>query len=234
MPDFNVSTAEEIDFARRYFSFIEITLKDGNLAKKQIAFLKEKLKGLRVFGHLHWEIDLNNQITVLKHFKAYQKIGAKQITIHPQPDMNLKPYLDFCQKYHINLLVENNVHGPLNTPHVFETLFKQYPSLGMTFDWGHSQFKPWLTKKFFNLFAKRIQHIHLHYNHKQRCDHLPFPVDFRQQSWQRCFQFLERHKIKPTITLEMFYKLANNQRISLANASRQQILLEQLSKLQNT
>ena len=229
MPDFNTSIAGEIDFARRYFSFIEITFRDSDLTKQRIKFLKNKLGNLKVFGHLHWEIDLTNHSMVLKHLKAYQKIGAKQITIHPQSNMDLKPYLDFCQKNHIKLLVENNIHKPFNTPQIFKEVFDQYPSLGMTFDWGHSQFKPQLTKEFFNLFAKKIQHIHLHYTHKQELDHLAFPA--YEQSWQECFQSLKQHKIQPTITLEMFYKLIDNQRVPLANVSRKQIILKQLEKI---
>jgi len=228
MPDFNTDITEEIDFARSHFNFVEITLKDNDLTKQRIKFLKGKTKDLKVFGHLHWEINLNNQLNVLKHLKAYKEIGVKQITIHPSPGVDLEVYLDFCKNNHIQLLVENNIHEPFNTIQAFKMLFKQYPSLGMTFDWGHSQFKPHSTRCFLNLFAKKIKHIHLHYAYKQNFDHLPFS---NKQSSKKCFQFLRYYKIKPTITLEIFYNLVNNKRVPLTKELRKGVILKQLNNL---
>lgn len=229
MPDFEQDIFDEIVFARQNFSFIELTLKKDlkNYSKKCLNDIKQALKSFRVFGHLHWEIDLQNLRLTMAHLAAYRFLGVKQITIHPQMNANLRPLVDFCQKNKIILLVENSINPPFNSVDAFVALFGEYPFLKMTFDLGHSFFIGSDSyKKFFQALAKSIKHMHLHYNHKHRIDHLPFR---NSASLVKVLAGLKKYSIKPTITLEIFEQLAGENKKALSGQERHRVLIQQIA-----
>lgn len=231
MPDFEQDIFDEIAFAKQNFSFIELTLKK-NYSKKRLNDIKQALKGFRVFGHLHWEIDLQNLELVLAHLAAYCLLGAKQVTIHPQANANLSPFIDFCRKNKIILLVENSIYSPFNSVVAFKTLFNEYPFLKMTLDLGHTLFRGGDSyEKFFQSLAKSIKHIHLHYNYKHTIDHLPFKND---ALLVKILAELKKYYIKSTITLEIFEQLTGKNKKALSGQERHKVLIQQATMVNNS
>ncbi|MEK7172393.1 MAG: TIM barrel protein [Patescibacteria group bacterium] len=229
MPDFEEDIFEEIAFAKQNFSFIEFTLRKDlkNYSEKKLNDIKQTLKIFKVFGHLHWEIDLLNFKLTMAHLEAYRFLGVKQITIHPQVNANLNPYIDFCRKNKIVLLVENSIKPPFNSINTFKILLSRYPSLKITLDLGHTLFKGNDSyKKFFQLFAKSIKHIHLHYTYKHAVDHLPFRGT---ASLIKFLAELEKYCIKPTITLEIFEQFVEKNKKALSGQERHKVLIQQAS-----
>ncbi len=234
MPDFEQDIFDEIIFAKQNFSFIELTLKKDlkNYSKKCLGDIKQALKGFRVFGHLHWDIDLRDSRLTLAHLAVYHFLGIEQITIHPQMDVNLMPFVDFCRKNKIILLIENSINPPLNSVDAFLSLFNEYPFLKMTFDLGHSFFIGSDSyEKFFQTFTKSIKHIHLHYNYKRKIDHLPFRNSILLV---KVLAGLKKYGIKPTITLEIFEQLVGENKKALSGQERHKVLIQQATMVNNS
>lgn len=250
MPSFSSDLIREIKFAKKHFDFTEITLKYNlrEYSKKYLKDLKQELGDFETLGHIHWKIDLTEKgglEKILKNIAIHKFLGVKKITIHPFVNKNinqkkirlanlraLKTLSKFCKKNKIQLLLENILDAPFNKSDGFKYLLNKNPSLAITLDVGHANMASRQElEKFFDLFSTRIRHIHLHYNNDDK-DHLIFPktkINYLNYILQR----LNKLGSRLTITLEIFFLLANKGIIQIENTKRRNLLLSQLQLIKN-
>lgn len=237
MPSFEMDLLSEIDFAKKYFDFIEITLKLdlSEYNTRYVSKLKSVLKNLEVLGHIHWEIDLSKKDSkeikkVYKSIKILKKLGARKITIHPSINLvYLSEIIEFCMKNKIQLLVENSTKNPFNLASNIKKIVTNLPSLAITLDTGHA----WRTSKFeLNKFLKlkdKVKHIHLH-DSVNNFDHLFFG---NKTKLKRFIQKIKNTDYNKTITLEMFSVFKNKKSISVDGEERRNLLMKQLKIIKN-
>jgi len=233
MPSFKTDLLEEIDFAKKYFDFIEITLK-RDLTQYHRFYLKKiknRLSKFEILGHLHWEIDLRKREEIkeaLRNVEIYIFLGARKITIHPSENYKaLIKIADFCKSKKVRLLIENTDSFPFSDPKELKNLLDKIPSARLTLDIGHA-INYW--SEFLKLFPKKINHIHLHYNNKKE-DHLPFNDD---KLLKKALFKLAHFKKRLTVSLEIF-KISKGQKvIPLEGEFRRKILIKQLERIKKT
>lgn len=246
---FETNPFSEIEFAKKHFDFIEITLplELDKYDQEYISKIKRNLENFEVIGHLHWEIDLsqNNTNQVRKVFEQidiFKKIGAEKITIHPSTNkfqkleeikqnnlLNFQKIVNYCRKNKINLLIENMNRPPFNNSSGIKYLLKNIPFLGFTLDVGHAnRFSKSELNKFLK-FNKKIKHIHLHYNFG-KLDHLFFNNKIKLK---KIIKKIKSAHYNGSITLESFSILKNKKSISLdGNGNeRRNLLLKELKLL---
>lgn len=221
----------EIDFAKKYFDFIEITLKKdlSEYKPKYITRLSATLKDFEVLGHLHWELNLSKEI--YKHIRIFKELGAKKITIHlKQNNLSvLIKIVNFCRKNRLQLLVENSGGSFFGRTSDFKKLLNNIPCLGITLDIGHASLVSKLEINGFLKLKNRIKHIHLH-NVSKRFDHLPFR---NKAELKQLINKIKDTGYDETITLEIFYILKNNKYIPIDGKKRRRLLLKQLELIKN-
>ena len=117
---------------------------------------------------------------------------------------SLEALLNHAKKYDLKLNLENVYEY---TPQIHEAIFSKFPKdqLGLCLDLGHqnvfakSDMSQWLKS-----IGSRIGQLHLHDNRGKWDDHLAIgsgKVDFHS-----IFQFLEKKKITPLLTIEAHKK----------------------------
>ena len=247
MPDFNADLFEEIDFAKKHFDFIELTL-DENLSKynqKYMQKLKKILKNFNVSGHIHWGIKLYHKDKkeiekAIKSIKIFKQLGVKNLTIHPSwnkdlPEekliknnlYSLKVINNFCKRHKLKLMIENIQRNPFNRAKFLSEFVKQIKSSKITFDTGHSAKVSKLEFSKFLKLKNKIGHIHLH-DCMEGFDHL----DFKDKSkLKKVVNKIKKLGYNKTITLEIFTTLKNEKQIPLDYKERRSILLEHLEEL---
>lgn len=241
MPSFKIDLLSEIDFAKKHFDFIELTLKQdlSEYKPKYISELKTALKNFQVLGHLHWDIDLLKELEkVKKSIKISKELGVKKITIHPSASRGqnieqikqdnlsaLKKIADFCRRNKIQLLLENAASTPFNQISNSEYLINSVPYLDFTLDIGHAYRTSRVeVDKFLKKFKNKIKHIHLH-NALNGFDHLPFKD---KNELKEFIKSVKNIGYNGTITLEMFFILKNNKYIPMDGKDRKNLLIKQL------
>lgn len=230
MPSFEMDLISEIKFAKKYFDFIEITLK-LDLSKytpQYISKIKTTLNNFEVLGHVHWEINPSKELDkIYENIRIFKKIGAKKITIHPYPRIQnvLSEINDLCNKNKLQLLIENISSEPFNKATNLAKLTENIPNLGITLDAGHAN-KTSRTElnNFLRKFKSKIKHIHLHDN-VGKFDHLFFE---NRNKFKRIITKINSINYHGTITLEMFAFLKNNQYVSVYDLKRRNLLVKQL------
>jgi sugar phosphate isomerase/epimerase len=242
MPDFPAKLLSEVEFAKRHFDFVEITLKMdlSEYTEEVLKQLKKVLGRFEVLGHLHWEVNLSkkeispDKNQVFEMISIYEQLGVKRITIHPSSDEgdrledikknNLKHLLDiaeFCRKKEIMLMVENNAHGPFDRADIMEELISELPDQALTLDIGHAnQFGEWDN---FLKMGNMIKHLHLHDNVGKK-DHLAFKD---KTKLDKILASLKDIDYFGSITLEMFFSLEGDNYSGLPSGVRHDLLVKQ-------
>ena len=239
MPDFQQRLLSEIEFSKKYFDFIEITLELDlkKYSSKHITQIKTALGNFEILGHIHWGINLFNKRglkKIEKSIKIFKKMGAKVITIHPHngkekdieklKQKNISQLIkinNFCKKNKIKLLIENRDKPPFNTVQAFNENFSNFK---MTFDTGHAYKN---SRKEFENFLKlknKIKHIHLHDANK-KSDHIIFN---NKKKLKNLLEKIKKTGYNGTITLEIFRKVKSNKRLALEKDERRDLLIKQL------
>jgi sugar phosphate isomerase/epimerase len=242
MPDFHANLLSEVEFAKKHFDFVEITLKMelSEYTEDFIKQLKKSLGDLEVLGHLHWEINISHEAIlpskklVFDMIDIYEQLGAKKMTIHPSSDdgyvleeakkNNLRHLLeisDYCREKGIILMVENNAHEPFSRASVMNEVVSMVPDKAITLDIGHAnQFGE--LENFLKL-KDMIHHVHLHDNFGKR-DHLEFKDNARLN---KVLDSLKSINYSESITLEMFFSLEGDKYACLNPEERPQLLTSQ-------
>jgi sugar phosphate isomerase/epimerase len=246
MPSFQEDPLSEIEFAKKHFDFIEITLKTdpSEYSEDLVRRMKKELGRLEVYGHLHWGIDLSKRNVlpsmgaVYKTIGIYKTLGAEKITIHPSSNensalndvkannlSNIFKINSFCKKDGIGLLVENTAGKPFNKPSLIREIVNKVPGSAVTLDIGHANRSGELHG--FLELSRMIKHVHLHCNRGER-DHLPFGDG---DGLEKNLDFLESMKYSGGITLEMFYCMEGSSYSSMSSERRKEVLIEQAEKI---
>ena len=234
MPSFEMDLISEIKFAKKYFDFIEITLKLdlSEYTPQYISKLKTALNNLEILGHIHWKIKPPKEINkIYENIRIFKKLGAKKITIHPYPNIEnvLSEINDFCNKNKLQLLIENASSEPFNKATNLAKLIKDIPNLGLTLDVGHANKTSKLElDKFLKKFKSKIKHVHLHAK-VGTFDHLFFT---NKNKFKRIIAKISSINYNGTITLEMFAFLKNNQYVSVYDKRRRELLIKQLEMIE--
>ncbi|MFB6075571.1 MAG: sugar phosphate isomerase/epimerase family protein [Candidatus Aenigmatarchaeota archaeon] len=244
MPHFGIDLRSEVEFARKHFDFVEITLK-LNLDQyndKYLEDLKSKLGNFEALGHLHWNIDLTKDdpetLQLVEDFiNIFKDLGIDKITIHPSTNKKMikekiievnKKVLSrvdkYCGKNGIQLLLENSTHYPFNRADVLESLINNIKNLSLTLDTGHALLVSKRELERFLSFGKMINHIHLH-NCIDGTDHLFFK---EKENVNKMIDKINNSGYKETVTLEMFNQLKDDESEPVEAKERRERLLEQL------
>ena len=237
MPSFNSDLLEQIEFAKRHFDFLELTL-PYNLRPWSPEYIESVRKSLGKFslvGHLHWDIDLtalDGEKNAKEGLQLFRKLGTSKVIIHPSFPENvgidealrknmeaLKALTDFCDPLNIDLLAEN---GDPTIPDIVEKLrylTDQIPNLNIALDIGHAV-NNW--RKFAEVLQDKTKHLHLHYSDGVD-DHLPFPDNI---ILKEIVDFWGNKNM--TATLEIFRKKHGGTLKKIEGSKREKILLKQI------
>jgi sugar phosphate isomerase/epimerase len=228
IPSLSCDLLKEIDFAKKNFDFVEITLeKRFKISQEIISKAREKLKDFLAIGHIHW--DLNPDIKedykeIWNTIQIFSKIGIKTIIIHPKNSLTyeknifyLKKFRDHCSFLGIELLIENMVEN-YGTFEIIDKILNE-TNLNLALDTGHcNQVSKNELDKFLKI-KRKIRHIHIHHTNQEKA-HLFFE-DFKQL--KELMKKIEGISSHIPITLEMF-KLSKQD--SITEQERKNRLLE--------
>ena len=160
---------------------------------------------------------------IKRSFSVAADLGAEKVVLHPPmisgmgayvPDKArayafefLSEMVELSQTLGVAICLENMM--PRNNfgvePAEFETIFRRFPSLQLTFDTGHANLGENGKVRFQELvkqFGDRIGHVHLSDNRGRYDEHLPLGsgnIDFK-----RLANDLKSLKYKGTVTFEVF------------------------------
>lgn len=248
VPNSSADLVSEIKFAKKYFDFVEITLRYNlnGYSKEYLRKIKSTVNSFEVLGHIHWEVDITKKESsekILANVGIFKFIGAKIITIHlpicsyshlENSRMIVLKTLEsvsaYCQKNEIQLSVENNPKPPFDSTVEFGRLFAINKKILMTLDIGHAyRVFPKLFERFLGNFSNKIKHIHLHYNEGES-DHLIFP-EKEKKRLSHILKKISQLKQGTTITLEMFFAKEKQKIVPLDNKQRRELLLAQLKSI---
>jgi len=204
MPDFKEDLIDSINFCKKNFDFLELTIFPGN--HYQIDLLKKKLDSFPVFGHLYWENDIadsylrNDFLGIFEEIDFLKRLGAEYITVHPSNSNKIetsKKALNILGEHFSPLLVENSLKEPFCHIDNLMTL-----GLGITLDIGHLIISGGNIDDFLKTGKDNIKHFHVHgiSNGKDHCafndpDHLSEIV-----------KKISRYKKDFSLSLEVFLK----------------------------
>ena len=175
-----------------------------------------------------------SQEEVLKSLDLAVEIGVERLVIHKGSARGLgKRLKDVVRRYEVEffkrltkkarelglILLLENLDG-LNEIEDLEFFFRRFKKLKFTLDVGHANLfaKENRSIKLIRKFRRRLMHIHLHDNLGRRDDHLPIGcgnIDFL-----KIFKELKRIKFDETMTLEVFTRDRDYQRISLEKVKK--------------
>jgi sugar phosphate isomerase/epimerase len=170
MAGFRADLLTEINFAKKHFDFIEITLLPEILKTIDGLFsdLKNATADIEILGHIHWEIIETAEI--IKNIEILKGLGAKKITIHPFQDLSIKENVkifneinNFTKENQLQLLIENVSKAPYNSADNLLKIIENIPGAKITLDIGHAN-RINEVDKFLKQFQNQIGHVHLHDN----------------------------------------------------------------------
>jgi len=224
---------DEINFAKKHFNFVEITIQLELLHSIDSSFinaLKDITHWFETLGHIHRDIVETNDIK--KNIKILKEIWVKKVTFHPFEDLSIEENIkifnkinNFLQKNKMILLIENVSNHPFNTPQNINRIVENVPNSKITLDVWHAN-KIYELDNFFNIFKEKIWHIHLHDNLNQ-LDHMFY------ESWEKLNQMIDKLKFiwyNNTITLETFAVLKDWKSISQDFEGLKKLHKQQLKK----
>jgi sugar phosphate isomerase/epimerase len=233
MSGFRADLVSEIEFAKKYFDFTEITIQPVLLQLIDDIFpdLKKSLAGFEVVGHVHWEILAQDEI--IKNIAVLKDLGARKVTIHPFQNLSVEENIKiftaidiFMQKNEMQLLIENVSSTPFNLATDIEKLVKKIPNAKITLDIGHANINNELDKFIAN-FKSRIGHIHLHDN-VGKADHLFFSD---RNKLEAVIATIKTLGYDDTILLETFSIMQDDKNASQEFAEIKELHLGQLKMI---
>lgn len=235
MSGFRGGLLEEIEFAREYFDFTEITFKLELL--KSIAGVLDDLKDatskFEVLGHVHWEItDFND---IISNIEVLRELGAKKVTIHPFQNLSIVENAkifnrlnDFLKNNDMELLIENVSGAPYNSAENILKLLEQITSANLTLDIGHANRNSELAI-FLENFKTRIHHIHLHDN----IGHLDHLFYLSQDKLNEILAKIKSFGFDGTVLLETFSVMKDGVNASQEFLEIKELHIEQLKKIKS-
>ena len=236
MSGFRVDLFSEIEFAKKYFDFTEITIHPELLKTIDDIFndLKKMTDGFEIFGHIHWEItDFNN---IVKNVEILKGLGCRKITIHPFQNLNIEENAKvfnkiniFLQKSGMKLLIENVSSPPYNSSDTILKLLEKIPNTKIALDVGHAN-RIFELDKFINSFKEKIGHIHLH-NNIGHADHLFYK---NQTKIDAILSKIKSFGYDGTVLLETFSIMRDNKNVSQKFSEIKKLHIEQLEKIKNS
>ena len=230
MPYPDSDLISEVEFAKRYFDFMEVTssLDPSRYGPSQILGIRRVLGGYPVLGHVHWDISLPDDLELMyKSIDFFIDIGAYAVTIHTDPNIGgiLPAIYDYCRDNGIDLLIENPPSKPYNVASRFRELISDLPGIGVTMDIGHLMKSPvGELDRFMETFRGRIRHIHLH-DSIDGFDHLFF---LNVDRLRRIMGKIASIGYHGTITLEMALIYVDGSLRPLEGGERRSRLIEEL------
>lgn len=219
MAGFRGDLASEIDFAKTYFDFIEITIQPSLLEKFEalIPGLKEKIGKTEILGHIHDGVLALDAIK--KNIELLAQLGIQKITIHPFEKLGipenielLKKVAEFCATKNIQLCLENISKPPYNSVENIKAILEQLPDVKLTLDVGHAN-RAGELDKFLEVFKGKIGHIHLHDNMGQM-DHLFFTD---KNKFDQAISKIKATGYDGTVLMETFAVMDGDKSVSLDN-----------------
>ena len=218
---------EEIKWIAKHFDFIDFFMEPDRAYYNNID-LRETRKllndyGLGIVGHTPYYLPFASPIEeirsaaikeAIKCFEAFEKLGAKYVTVHaswPPSLFNAKEGLqmqieslalliDEAEKYNIRLMYESGV-GELDNYKNVAKILQALPKLYFHLDVGHVSLHGRDACKFIRKFHSKIEHVHVHDNFGKEDLHLP--VGIGKIKWQDIIKELKKY-YDVTITLEIF------------------------------
>ncbi len=236
MSGFRGDLLTEIEFAKQYFDFTEITIQPEVLKTIDDIFfdLKNATTNFEVLGHIHWDIVKFDEI--VKNIEILRDLGAKKITIHPHQNLNTEENAEIfneinivLQKNNMQLLIENVSSAPYNSADNILKLLEKIPNANITLDIGHANRISELNK-FIDIFSGKIGHIHLHDNIGD-FDHLFYD---NQAKVDGIISKLNSIGYDGTILLETFSIMKDGKNTSQEFEEIKELHIEQLKKIINT
>jgi sugar phosphate isomerase/epimerase len=233
MSGFRGDLFEEIEFAKKYFDFTEITIQPELLKSIDdiIDELKKVTAGFEVLGHVHWEI--TDYHDIIRNIEVLRDIGAKKITIHPFQSLSIEENAKifnqlsgFMQNSGLELLIENVSGAPYNSAENILKLLEQIPTANLTLDIGHANRNGELDK-FMEIPKPRIYHIHLHDN-VGNSDHLFYES---KGKLQEIILKIKSFGYDGTVLLETFSVMKNSINASQELPIIKELHIEQLQKI---
>jgi sugar phosphate isomerase/epimerase len=233
MSGWRANLLSEIEFAKKHFDFVEITIQPELLKKIDDIFydLKSAVNGFEVLGHIHEEItDFDDMV---KNIEVLKNLGAKKITIHPFQNLSIEENAKnfnkiniFLQNNAMQMLIENISNAPFNSADNMLKLLEKIPDANTTLDAGHAN-KIFELDKFINIFKTKIKHIHLHDN-KGNFDHL-FYED--QGKLDGIISKIRAFGYNDTVLFETFSILKDDKSSSQEFPEIKKLHIEQLKKV---
>lgn len=216
MLGFRTDLISEIEFAKKYFDFTEITIQPELLKNIDDVFyeFKKATDGVEVLGHIHWKII--NFENIAKNIEILKGLGAKKITIHPFQNLNVEENAEIfnkinilLQKSEIDLLIENISSPPYSSSDTILELLQKVPNVNITLDVGHAN-RIFELDKFIDKFKTKIGHIHLHDN-IGNSDHLFYDDENRLN---KILSKIKAFGYNGTVLLETFSIMRDGKNIS--------------------
>ena len=236
MSGFRGDLLTEIEFAKQYFDFTEITIQPALLETIHDIFydLKSTTVNFEVLGHIHWDVVKFDEI--VKNIEVLRDLGAKKITINPFQNLSIEENAKILneinivlRKNNMQLLIENVSSTPYNSAVNISKLLEKIPNVGITLDVGHAN-RIFELDKFIDIFKDKIGHIHLHDNLGDS-DHLFYQDQSRVDG---IFSKLNLATYDGTILLETFSIMKDNKNTSQKFEAIKKLHIEQLKKIKNT
>lgn len=235
MSGFRADLCSEIEFAKQYFDFTEITIQPELLKTIYNNFydIEKALNGFEVFGHIHWEVtEFDN---IIKNIEIFKNLGVKKITVHPFQDLSIEENVKILNKINaflrenkLDLLIENVSSLPYSSADSISKLLEKISNIGLTLDIGHANINSELDEFIKNL-ASKIRHIHLHYN-IENFDHLFYN---EKEELNQIFSKINSFGYNETILLETFSIIEDNKSVLQEFPEIKELHIEQLKKIKN-
>jgi len=248
MPSFEADFFQELEFAKRHFDFIEITLKpDLSIYSREfIHRLRYSPDNFEILGHMHWSLDFSHnhedeKQKACRSAEIFKEIGVRKITAHPSHCNGKNPALimknnilalrdvsGFCRSLNLQLMLENKIRPPFNKAEDFVEMLNFIPGIYLTLDVGHAALAAHgEINNFLDIPGKKINHIHLH-DIIERHDHLFFEDGYKMKEM---IDKIRNAGFDETITLEMFEVIREDRAVQFPVEERNSKLLEQLKLL---
>lgn len=224
------SIVSEIEWiGQNKFDFIDLTFEPFDDAELNIVKIKNLLEKyhLEAIGHTNphlpsiFPIDTIRDACInelKKSLEFFALLQIKKVNIHPfyygshfsdeeivAANLKiLKIISDFAKNFDVTLMLENSVH-PFANAHQFKKATEILPDLKVHLDIGHCNLTEDIeetVQDFFNVYGKKITHLHIHDNHGKEDEHLPLGCG--TIDWEKIIQIIKSAHYDGTITLEVY------------------------------
>jgi len=217
-------------FSKNGFDFIDFSFEPPQNHEFKTNDIKTAINdsGLEVVGHTNPHLPAIYPIQTIKDASLdelkiaadfFALIGAHKMNIHTfyegalltdqeKIEANialLKELVKHCQGLDIELMLENDFVGFIDTPEKFKLILNEIPDLKIHLDVAHAninQSLPETLTEFFNIFRTKIIHLHLHDNNGSADEHLP--IGCGEINWLDTLHIIKTGGFDDTITLEVF------------------------------